>query len=91
MTLEILQPKPFDLVGSNILIAGNATGFEGHLSITVSDGHDEVSGNAYAASTAIAQFQAEIEIPATAAFTLNRLFVVVADDSGGEDVCRCRR
>ena len=85
MNLEILQPKPFDLVGSTILIAGNAVGFEGHLSIRVSEGHDEVTGSAHAGSTAIRQFQASIDIPEDAAFKLNRLFVTVADDSGGDD------
>ena len=42
-TLDIQQPQPFDLVGSTILIAGNATAFEGTLSIHVSEGHDEYS------------------------------------------------
>ena len=41
VTLDIQQPQPFDLVGSRILIAGNATAFEGTLSIRVSEGHDE--------------------------------------------------
>ena len=36
VTLDIQQPQPFDLVGSKILIAGNATAFEGTLSIRVS-------------------------------------------------------
>ena len=85
MNIEIQQPKPFDLVGSKILIAGNAVGFEGHLSITVTEGHDEVVGAAHAGSTSIRQFQAEIDIPADVAFTLNKLFVTIADDSGGED------
>lgn len=29
VTLDIQQPQPFDLVGPAILIAGNATAFEG--------------------------------------------------------------
>ncbi|HEX2019844.1 MAG TPA: Gmad2 immunoglobulin-like domain-containing protein [Aurantimonas sp.] len=85
MNIEILQPKPFDLVGSPLLIAGNAVGFESHLTIHVSDGHDEVVASATAGSTSIRQFQASVSIPATAAFTLSRLFVTVTGDSGGED------
>mgnify|MGYP001611115305 FL=1 len=85
MALEILQPKPFDLVDSTILIAGNADGFESHLSISVSDGHDEVTGTTHAGSGSISQFQAFIAIPDDVAFTFNRVFVTIADDSGGED------
>lgn len=85
MTIEILQPKPFDLVDSTVLIAGNADGFEGHLSISVSDGHDEVAGRAYAGSASVRQFQASIAIPDGVGFALNRLFVTIADDSGGEN------
>jgi nucleoid-associated protein YgaU len=85
MNIDVLQPKPFDLVGTPILIAGNAAGFEGHLSISVSEGHDVVTGSARVGSRAMAQFHASIDIPADAAFTLSRLFVTVADDSGGEE------
>ena len=35
MNITILQPQPFDLVA--IMIAGNAVGFEGHLSVNVSE------------------------------------------------------
>ncbi len=85
MTIEILQPKPFDLVGSTILIAGNAVGFESHLTITVTEGHAEVTGAATAGSTQIRQFQAQIEVPDDTPFQLDRLFVVLSDDSGGND------
>jgi len=85
MNIEIQQPQPFDLVGRTILIAGNAVGFESHLSITVSEGHDEFVGSATAGSTSIRQFQGSITLPPDPAFQLNRLFVTVADDSGGGD------
>ena len=86
MNIEILQPQPWDLVGTTILIGGNAVGFEGHLSIRVSDGHTEITGAARAGSTAIRPFQASLSIPADAGFKLNRLSLSVADDSarGGE-------
>lgn len=83
MNIHIQQPQPFDLVGSEILIAGNAVGFEGHLTIKVGEGHDEVTGAASVGSTSIRQFQASIAIPDDAAFELERLFVTLADDSGG--------
>ena len=83
MNIEILQPKPFDLVGSTIMIAGNAVGFEGHLSITVSEGHVEFTGAAMAGAIALRQFQATIEIPENPLFQLDRLFVTVTDDSAG--------
>ena len=85
MNIEILQPKPFDLVGNPILIAGNAVGFESHLTSNISDGHDEVVASATAGSTSIRQFQASVTIPTAVAFTLSRLFVTITDDSGGGD------
>ena len=85
MNIDIQQPQPFDLVGREILIAGNAVGFEAHLTIRVSEGHDEVTGAATVGSTSIRQFHASITIPENAAFQLNRLFVTLADDSGGEE------
>lgn len=83
MNIDIQQPQPFDLVGSDILIAGNAVGFEAHLTIKVSEGHDEVVGAATVGATSIRQFHASITIPGDTAFKLNRLFVTLTDDSGG--------
>ena len=85
MNIDIQQPQPFDLVDRTILISGNAVGFEGHLTITVGEGHDEVTGSATAGSTSIRQFQASITLPQNPAFKANRLFVTIADDSGGGD------
>ncbi|MGI9354548.1 MAG: LysM peptidoglycan-binding domain-containing protein [Rhizobiaceae bacterium] len=85
MNIEIQQPQPFDLVGGTILIAGNAVGFEGHLSVNVTEGHADVTGSAGAGSTSIRKFQAHIDIPPDTPFQLNRLFLTLTDDSGGED------
>lgn len=85
MTIEIQQPQPYDLVGQTILIAGNANGFEGHLTVRVTEGHDEVIASATAGALGVRQFQASVTIPDDHAFTLNRLFVSLSDDSGGED------
>ncbi|MBY6004087.1 LysM peptidoglycan-binding domain-containing protein [Salipiger bermudensis] len=85
VTLDIQQPQPFDLVGSTLLIAGNATAFEGTLTIRVSEGHDEFEGFTQVGSLGLRQFQAQFEIPETNAFQLNRLFVTLADDTGNEN------
>lgn len=84
-TLDIQQPQPFDIVGSTILIAGNATAFEGTLTIRVSEGHDEVTGFTTVGALGLRQFQGAIDIPADTAFKLNRLFLTLADDSGNEN------
>ncbi len=84
-TLDIQQPRPFDLVGDTILIAGNATAFEGTLTIHVSEGHDEYSSFTQVGSLGLRQFQGSIEIPATNSFQLNRLFLTLADDTGNEN------
>ncbi|MEM7289800.1 MAG: Gmad2 immunoglobulin-like domain-containing protein [Pseudomonadota bacterium] len=83
--LDIQQPQPFDLVGSTILIAGNAVAFEGTLTINISDGHDEFNSFTTVGSLALKQFQGEITIPDTAAFQLTRVFVRLADDTGNEN------
>ncbi len=83
MNIDIQQPQPFDLVSHEILISGNAVGFESNLTIKVSDGHEEITGTATAGSTSIRQFQAGIDIPSTAAFKSNALLITVTDDSGG--------
>jgi len=83
MNIEILQPKPFDLVDSTIMIAGNAVGFESHLSISVSEGHVQFDAPATAGSIGLRQFQATVDIPANPNFQLDRLFVTVSDDSSG--------
>jgi len=83
--IDIQQPQPFDLVGSDILIAGNAVAFEATLSINVSDGHDDYSSFATVGSFVKKQFQGNIEIPNTNLFQLTRLFLRLADDTGNEN------
>lgn len=85
VTLDIQQPQPFDLVGERILIAGNATAFEGTLSIRVTEGHDEYASFTTVGSLGLRQFQGFIDIPLTNAFQLNRLFLTLADDTGNEN------
>ncbi|MGY3437736.1 MULTISPECIES: LysM peptidoglycan-binding domain-containing protein [unclassified Marinovum] len=85
LTLDIQQPQPFDLVGSEILIAGNATAFEGTLTVSVSEGHDEYTGFINVGSLGLRQFQGAISIPDSHSFQLNRLFLRLADDTGNEN------
>jgi len=85
VTLDIQQPQPFDLIGSKLLIAGNAVAFEGTLSIRVSEGHDEYASFIQVGAVCLKQFQGFIDIPETNSFELTRLFVTLADDSGNEN------
>lgn len=84
-TLDIQQPQPFDLVDNKILIAGNATAFEGTLTIRVSDGHDEYASFTQVGALGLRQFQGFIDIPETNSFQLSRLFLTLADDTGNEN------
>ncbi|MEL6682682.1 MAG: LysM peptidoglycan-binding domain-containing protein [Pseudomonadota bacterium] len=85
VTLDIQQPQPFDLVGSEILIAGNATAFEGSLSVRVTEGHDAYSGALTVGALGLRQFQGSITIPENNAFKLTRVFVSLADDGATLD------
>ena len=85
VTLDIQQPQPFDLVGSRILIAGNATAFEGSLSLSVTEGHDAYNAVATVGSLGLRQFQTGIDIPDTNLFQLDRVFVTLADDGATAD------
>lgn len=85
VTLDIQQPQPFDLVGPAILIAGNATAFEGTLSVRVSEGHDEYTSFLQVGALGLRQFQGSIDIPDSNSFELTRLFLTLSDDTGNED------
>lgn len=85
VTLDIQQPQPFDLVGASILFAGNATAFEGALSVSVTEGHDEYSGSTSVGSLGLRQFQGSIDIPETNLFQLNRLFLTFSDNGAVAD------
>jgi LysM repeat protein len=82
MTNEIQQPKPFDLVGDPVLIAGIGQGFEATLNWRVHDGHDERTGffNVGGGTGEHGQFQVAAQIGA-AAFQNDRLFVEVFEES----------
>lgn len=79
---EIQQPRPFDLVGDPVLVAGIATGFEATVQYRVHDGHDERTGffNAGGGTGEHGQFQIAVDVSG-AAFALDRLFVEIYEES----------
>ena len=82
MSIRMDQPRPFDLVGSPVLIAGIGTGFEATISFRAHDGHDEVTGpiTVGGGTGEHAQFQVKAKV-AGAAFKLDRVFVEVFEVS----------
>ncbi|GGS28331.1 hypothetical protein GCM10010171_21680 [Actinokineospora fastidiosa] len=89
MSIDVQQPRMYDLVGSTIMVAGVAGGaFEANFEYRVHEGHDEVTGH-FMAGDGIGghgQFQITVDV-AGAAFTLDRLFVEVfhtSPDDGAE-------
>ncbi|HHD80061.1 MAG TPA: LysM peptidoglycan-binding domain-containing protein [Campylobacterales bacterium] len=85
----IQQPQAFDLVDRKILVAGVGVGFEGTISLYVSDGHFEVESFAMAGGTSLRQFQAEITIPDNINFELDRIFLIASDDTAGCEEAPC--
>lgn len=82
MTNRIDQPRPFDVVGSPLLIGGVGTGFEATLNYRVHEGHDEVRGffNVGGGTGEHGQYQLQVDVSG-AAFTLDRVFVEVFEVS----------
>lgn len=82
MTNTIQQPRPFDIVGDPVLIAGIAQGFEAVVNWRVHEGHDERTGffNVGGGTGEHGQFQVQAAI-GSAAFQLDRLFVEVFEQS----------
>ena len=82
MSIRMDQPRPFDLVGSPVMIAGIGTGFEATINFRVHDGHDEVTGpiTVGGGTGEHAQFQVKAKV-ANAAFQLDRVFVEVFEVS----------
>lgn len=82
---EIQQPRPFDLVGNPVLVAGIATGFEATVLFRVHDGHDERTGffNVGGGTGEHGQFQIAVDVTG-AAFALDRLFVEIFEESAAD-------
>lgn len=79
MSIDVQQPRAYDLVSDHIQIGGMAGGaFEANFSYRIHEGHDEVTGSFLAGDGAggHGQFQVSTDV-ASAAFTLPQVFVEV--------------
>ena len=85
MVNQIQQPKPFDIVGNPVLVAGIAQGFEATVQYRVHDGHDERTGffNVGGGTGEHGQFQIAVDVSG-AAFALDRLFVEIYEESAND-------
>lgn len=89
MSIDVQQPRPYDIVGDTVEIAGVAGGaFEASFTYRITEGHDEVTGH-FMAGDGIGghgQFQITADT-AGAAFARERVFVEVyhvSPDDGSE-------
>lgn len=84
--IDVQQPTAFDLVGPDLMVAGQSLTFEGNVQWSLSEGHDEMSGFITASGGGVGQFQFTIEEIGEAAFKLPRLFLTVFEEdvSDGE-------
>lgn len=79
MTINVQQPRSYDLVENRIQIGGVAGGaFEAQFNYRIHEGHDEMLGSFIAGDGAggHTQFQLTIDVSG-AAFTLEKIFVEV--------------
>lgn len=79
MTIDIQQPRPYDIVGDTIQIAGVAgEAFEANFNYRVTEGHDEVTGH-FMAGDGIGghgQFQITVDVSG-ASFVRERVFIEI--------------
>lgn len=83
MSIDVQQPKPYDIVGSHVMVAGTAGGaFEASYSYRITEGHDEVTGHFMAGdgTGGHGQFQVVADVSG-AAFTQVVAFVEVFHSS----------
>jgi nucleoid-associated protein YgaU len=79
LSVDVQQPRPYDLVTNDIQIAGVAGGaFEANFEYRITEGHDEVTGSFMAGDGAggHGQFQLTVDVSG-ASFQLDRVFVEV--------------
>ncbi|MFE3798793.1 LysM peptidoglycan-binding domain-containing protein [Nocardia tengchongensis] len=79
MIIDMQQPRPYDIVGNQIQIAGMAGGaFEANFNYRITEGHDELTGNFMAGDGGggHGQFQLTVDVSG-AGFMLNRIFIQV--------------
>jgi len=77
----IQQPQPFDLVDNTIMISGIGTGFKGTLTIHIGDGDYKIDEYAQVGAYSLKQFQAKVTIPENIEFKLDKISLIVRDNS----------
>lgn len=89
MTIDVQQPRPYDIVGNTIHLGGVAgAAFEAGFSYRITEGHDEVTGH-FMAGDGIGghgQFQISVDV-SSASFIRDRVFIEVfhvSPKDGGE-------
>lgn len=84
--IDVQQPAAFDLIGPELMVAGQSLTFEGNVQWSLSEGHDEMRGFITASGGGVNQFQFTIEEIGEASFTLPHLFLTVFEEdvSDGE-------
>ncbi|MTE14212.1 Gmad2 immunoglobulin-like domain-containing protein [Nocardia aurantiaca] len=79
MSIDVQQPRPYEIVGTRIQIAGTAGGaFEANFTYRLHEGHDEVM-DSFPAGDGVgghSQFQIVVDVSG-AAFILDRILVEV--------------
>lgn len=79
MSIDVQQPRPYDIVGDTVQLGGVAgEAFEASFNYRITEGHDEVTGHFMAGDGAggHGQFQVTADVSG-AAFTRERLFVEI--------------
>ena len=79
MSVDVQQPRSYDLVSNAIQVAGVGGGaFEANFNYRVTEGHDELTGSFMAGDGAggHGQFQLTVDV-SSASFQLDRVFVEV--------------
>ena len=84
--IDIQQPAPYDIVGPEILVAGQSLTFEGNVQWRLTEGHDELTGFITNSGVSVTQFQFSITGVDATAMKLPRLFLNVFEEdvSDGE-------
>lgn len=84
--IDVQQPAPFDIVGPDVMVAGQSLTFEGNVQWSLSEGHDELHGFITNSGGGVTQFQFTITGIEATAMKLPRLFLTVTEEdvSDGE-------
>ena len=82
--IDVQQPAPFDIVGPDVMVAGQSLTFEGNVQWSLSEGHDVLEGFITNSGTGVTQFQFTITGVEASAMKLPRLFLTVFEDDASD-------